>query len=91
MYVLSAFNKGADGVLISGCHPGDCHYLEGNFLARRKLYLVRDLLKFIGLESERLRMSWVSAAEGVKFAEVVDEFVEDIRLLGPQNRLKAKR
>ncbi|RLJ16602.1 hydrogenase iron-sulfur subunit [bacterium endosymbiont of Escarpia laminata] len=91
MYILSAFNKGADGVLISGCHPGDCHYMEGNYLARRKLYLVKELLQFIGLESERFRMSWVSAAEGVKFAEVVDEFVEDLRVLGPQNRLKAER
>jgi len=91
MFILSAFNKGADGVLISGCHPGDCHYMEGNYLARRKLYLVKELLQFIGLESERFRMSWVSAAEGAKFAEVVDEFVEDLRVLGPQNRLKAKR
>ncbi|MBL3528003.1 MAG: hydrogenase iron-sulfur subunit [gamma proteobacterium endosymbiont of Lamellibrachia anaximandri] len=91
MYILSAFNKGADGVLISGCHPGDCHYMEGNYLARRKLYLVKELLQFIGLESERFRMSWVSAAEGAKFAEVVDDFVEDLRVLGPQNRLKAER
>ena len=91
MYILSAFNKGADGVLISGCHPGDCHYMEGNYLARRKPYLVNNLLQFIGLESDRFRMSWVSAAEGGKFAEVVDDFVEDIRALGPQNRLAAPR
>jgi F420-non-reducing hydrogenase iron-sulfur subunit len=91
MYILSAFNKGADGVLVSGCHPGDCHYMEGNYLARRKLYLVKQLLQFIGLEADRFRMSWVSAAEGAKFAEVVDEFVGDLRALGPQNRLKAKR
>ncbi|EGV50290.1 MULTISPECIES: hydrogenase iron-sulfur subunit [sulfur-oxidizing symbionts] len=91
MYILSAFNKGADGVLVSGCHPGDCHYMEGNFLSRRKLYLVRNLLQFIGLESDRFRMSWVSAAEGAKFAEVVEEFVSDLRTLGPQNRLAAQR
>lgn len=90
LYVLSAFNKGADGVLVSGCHPGDCHYMEGNYLARRKLYLVKQLLQFVGLEAERFRMSWVSAAEGAKFAEVIDEFVGDLRALGPQNRLKAK-
>ena len=91
MFVLSAFNKGADGVLVSGCHPGDCHYMEGNYLARRKLYLVQNLLQFIGLEPDRFRMSWVSAAEGAKFAEVVDDFVSDIRKLGPQNKLKAER
>ena len=91
MFVLSAFNKGADGVLVSGCHPGDCHYLKGNFYARRKIYLVQKLLQFIGLESDRFRMSWVSAAEGVKFAGVVDQFVKDIKKLGPQTRLKAKR
>ncbi len=91
MFVLSAFNKGADGVLVSGCHPGDCHYLKGNFFARRKIYLVQKLLQFIGLENERFRMSWVSAAEGAKFAKVMDDFVQDIKKLGPQTRLKAKR
>lgn len=90
LYIFSAFNKGADGVLVSGCHPGDCHYMEGNYLARRKLYLVGQLLEFVGLEPERFRMSWVSAAEGAKFAEVIDEFVADLRKLGPQDRLKAK-
>ncbi|TAN45020.1 MAG: hydrogenase iron-sulfur subunit [Rhodospirillales bacterium] len=91
MFVLSAFNKGADGVLVSGCHPGDCHYLKGNFYARRKIYLVQKLLQFIGLENDRFRMSWVSAAEGAKFAQVMDDFVTDIKKLGPQTRLKAKR
>lgn len=91
MYILSALKKGADGVLVSGCHIGDCHYLEGNFLARRKLHLVKELLQFCGIEENRFRMSWVSAAEGAKFAEVVKEFVEDLRPLGPQEKLKAKR
>ncbi len=91
MFVLSAFNKGADGVLVSGCHPGDCHYLKGNFYARRKIYLVQKLLQFIGLENDRFRMSWVSAAEGAKFAQVMEDFVTDIKKLGPQTRLKAKR
>ena len=91
LYVLSAFNKGADGVLVSGCHPGDCHYMKGNFYARRKLYLVQKLLQFIGVEADRFRMSWVSAAEGSKFAQVVEDFVADVRTLGPQNKLKAKR
>jgi coenzyme F420-reducing hydrogenase delta subunit len=91
IYIMSAFKKGADGVLVSGCHPGDCHYMKGNFFARRRLYLVQKLLNFIGLEKDRFRMSWVSAAEGAKFAQVVDDFVRDIKALGPQRRLKAKR
>lgn len=90
MYILSAFKKGADGVLVSGCHPGDCHYMKGNYFARRRLYLVQKLLQFIGLEKDRFRMSWVSAAEGVKYAQVIEEFVRDIKLLGPQRKLKAK-
>jgi F420-non-reducing hydrogenase iron-sulfur subunit len=89
-YILTAFRTGADGVLVSGCHIGDCHYLEGNYLARRKLFLVKELLQFVGLEPERFRMSWVSAAEGAKFAKVVADFVSDLRLLGPQERLKAQ-
>jgi len=89
LYIMSAFNKGADGVLISGCHPGDCHYMEGNYQARRKIYLVQELLQFMGLEPDRFRMSWVSAAEGAKFAQVVETFVEDIKALGPQTRMRA--
>lgn len=88
MYILSAFNKGADGVLVSGCHIGDCHYIEGNFLARRKMQLIKELLEFIGVEPNRFRMSWVSAAEGAKFAQVVTDFVEDLKPLGPQEKLK---
>ncbi len=91
LYILSAFNQGADGVLVSGCHPGDCHYLKGNMFARRRLYLVQKLLKFTGLEPDRFRMSWVSAAEGAKYAEVVSDFVRDLKALGPQTKLKAER
>lgn len=90
-YILTAFRKGADGVLVSGCHIGDCHYLEGNYLARRKLFLVKELLQFVGLEPQRFRMSWVSAAEGAKYAKVVADFVSDLRPLGPQERLKAEQ
>ncbi|WP_295391264.1 hydrogenase iron-sulfur subunit [uncultured Thiodictyon sp.] len=90
-YILTAFRKGADGVLVSGCHLGDCHYLEGNYLARRKLFLVKELLEFIGLEPERFRMSWVSAAEGAKFAQVITDFVADLRPLGPQDKLQGQR
>jgi len=87
MYILSAFNKGADGVLVSGCHLGDCHYMEGNYLARRKIQLVKELLEFVGVEPNRFRMSWVSAAEGVKYAQVIRDFVEDLKPLGPQEKL----
>jgi len=88
MYILSAFNKGADGVLVSGCHIGDCHYIEGNFLARRKMHLIMQLIEFIGVEPNRFRMSWVSAAEGAKFAQVITDFVNDLKPLGPQEKLK---
>ncbi len=91
VYILSALNKGADGVLVSGCHPGDCHYIKGNYYARRKIYLVQKLIEFIGVEPERFRMSWVSAAEGGKYAEVVTDFVNDIKPLGPQEKLKVDR
>jgi len=91
LYVISAFTKGADGVLVSGCHPGDCHYMEGNYQARRKIYLLQKLVEFMGVEPGRFQMSWVSAAEGAKYAQVMDEFTEQVRLLGPQTKLKAKR
>ncbi|OHC76501.1 MAG: heterodisulfide reductase subunit MvhD [Rhodospirillales bacterium RIFCSPLOWO2_12_FULL_58_28] len=91
IYILSAFNKGADGVLVSGCHPGDCHYIKGNYYARRKIYLLQKLIEFIGVEPERFQMSWISAAEGAKYAEVVTNFTNVIRPLGPQKKLKVDR
>jgi coenzyme F420-reducing hydrogenase delta subunit len=91
LYIMSAFNKGADGVLVSGCHPGDCHYMEGNYQARRKIYLMKELLEFMGLEEDRFRMSWVSAAEGAKFAEIISDFVEDIKKIGPHTRMRAEK
>jgi len=90
LYILTAFKKGADGVLISGCHPGDCHYLEGNYYARRRITLLKNLLGYVGLEPERFQMSWVSASEGGKFAEIMTDFVEEIRPLGPQTKVKAE-
>jgi len=86
-FVLKAFQEGADGVLVSGCHPGDCHYIEGNYYARRKLTLLKDLLEFMGVDPERFQVSWVSASEGHKFAEVVTKFTEQIKTLGPQTKL----
>ena len=86
-FVLKAFQEGADGVLVSGCHPGDCHYIEGNYHAKRKLTLTTDLMEFIGVDPKRFQVSWVSASEGKKFAEVVTKFTAQIKELGPQNKL----
>ncbi|MCP4230956.1 MAG: hydrogenase iron-sulfur subunit [bacterium] len=88
LYVFSAFKRGADGVLVSGCHPGDCHYIKGNLYARRRLVLVKELLEHIGLEPERFRMSWVSAAEGAKYKGVITDFVADLKPLGPEDKLR---
>jgi F420-non-reducing hydrogenase iron-sulfur subunit len=83
LLIVNALQQGADGVLISGCHPGDCHYTQGNYFARRRFQLMRRLLEYVGIEPARVRMSWVSAAEGPKFTRVIREVVEDIRQLGP--------
>jgi coenzyme F420-reducing hydrogenase delta subunit len=88
LYIFSAFNKGADGVLVSGCHPGDCHYIKGNMYARRRIALVKKLLEHIGLEPERFQMSWVSAAEGTKYTQVIKDFVKMLKPLGPQTKLR---
>ncbi|MBI3946096.1 MAG: hydrogenase iron-sulfur subunit [Armatimonadetes bacterium] len=84
MFVLRALAQGADGVLVSGCHPGDCHYTAGNYHARRKFTVLRELLLFLGIEPERVQFSWVSAAEGKKWADVVNAVVADVRKLGPR-------
>jgi len=88
LYIFDAFNKGADGVLVSGCHPGDCHYIKGNYYARRRIALVKKLLEFIGLEPQRFQMSWVSAAEGIKYTQIISDFVADLKPLGPQTKLR---
>ncbi len=88
LYIFSAFNKGADGVLVSGCHPGDCHYIKGNFYARRRIALVKKLLEYVGLEPERFQMSWISAAEGIKYTQVIKDFVQELKPLGPQKKLR---
>lgn len=88
LYIFSALANGADGVLVSGCHPGDCHYIKGNMYARRRLALVKKLLEYIGLESERFQMSWVSAAEGTKFTQIIKELVKELKPLGPQTKLR---
>jgi len=88
IYILSAFNLGADGVLVSGCHPGDCHYIKGNMYARRRMAFLKELLPYLGLEPERFQMSWVSAAEGVKFTQIIKDFVAQLKPLGPQTYLR---
>ncbi|WP_456408774.1 hydrogenase iron-sulfur subunit [Caldithrix abyssi] len=82
-FVLDAFRKGADGVLLGGCHPGDCHYQEGNYKALRRYHLLQQLLKQMGIEKERLRLEWISASEGDKVKQVIDEMTETLRKLGP--------
>jgi len=90
LFVAQVLRSGADGVLISGCHPGECHYMKGNFLARRRFIIMRNLLEFIGIDPQRIRMSWVSASEGKKFADVISEVTEDIKQLGPLQSFKKK-
>ncbi|HVP26440.1 MAG TPA: hydrogenase iron-sulfur subunit [Candidatus Bathyarchaeia archaeon] len=80
---LEVFMRGADGIMILGCHPADCHYVEGNLHEERKVKMLKKLLSLTGLESERLRLDWVSAAEGQRFAQIITEFTEDIKKLGP--------
>ena len=82
-YILEAFQKGADGVFIGGCHPGDCHYQTGNYKTMRKIVLVKRLLSQLGISPQRLKLEWVSAAEGQRFAQVVTDFVAEVRELGP--------
>lgn len=87
LFVLYAFRQGADGVLIAGCHPGDCHYMQGNYIARRRLTLMRRLIDYVGIDPRRFRVSWVSASEGLKFADLIKETVEEIKMLGPMKQL----
>ncbi|WP_438314196.1 hydrogenase iron-sulfur subunit [Candidatus Caldatribacterium sp. SIUC1] len=82
LYILKALREGADGVLVSGCHPGDCHYLSGNYFARRKFLVLHELLALLGLR-DRVHFSWVSASEGQRFADVVKAVTEAVRSLGP--------
>jgi len=82
-YIMKAFLSGVDGVFIGGCHIGDCHYIKGNYYTRRRIMMVKKVLEVIGIEPERLRLEWVSAAEGAIFAEVMKEFTQQIKELGP--------
>jgi len=83
LLILKAFALGADGVLVGGCHPGDCHYMKGNLSARRRVTGLKPFLKAIGISSDRLRLQWIGASEGLKMAETISDFTETIRNLGP--------
>ena len=84
-FVFKAFAGGADAVLVSGCHPGDCHYISQNYKAMRRFYLLRRVLAQMGIEPGRLKLLWASAAEGAIFAREINKFVEEVRALGPLN------
>jgi F420-non-reducing hydrogenase iron-sulfur subunit len=83
VFVLKALSVGADGVLVLGCHPGDCHYIEGNYKALRRMVLLKKVLAQMGIEDERVRLDWVSAAEGARFASMINDMTEKVRALGP--------
>lgn len=87
LFILRALRQGADGVLVSGCHPGDCHYLSGNYFARRKFALLKNLLEYVGIEPGRVQFSWVSASEGGKFSQLVSEVTQEVKALGPNRKL----
>jgi F420-non-reducing hydrogenase iron-sulfur subunit len=87
LLILRAFLNGADGVLVAGCHPGDCHYQEGNYYTRRRIMMLKKVIEGCGLESNRLRLSWISASEGQKYAKVSTDFTKKIKELG-QNSAK---
>lgn len=91
LYVVNALQQGADGVLISGCHPGDCHYMEGNLYARRRLGILKELLSYIGIDPRRFHVSWVSASEGQKWKEIVQKAVDGAREAGPFNGFRRRQ
>ena len=82
-YVIKAVLEGADAVLISGCHPGDCHYINGNYKARRRVKLLKEILPRFGIDEGRLKLTWIGASEGVDFAETIREMVTEIKKIGP--------
>lgn len=87
LYIFKALQNGVDGVLVSGCHPGDCHYISGNLVARRKFALLKDFLVYLGMEPERVQFSWVSASEGGRFAQLIEKVTDEIRKLGPAKKM----
>jgi F420-non-reducing hydrogenase iron-sulfur subunit len=87
LYIIKALQEGADGVLVSGCHPGDCHYISGNLVARRKFAMLKSFLGYLGIEPERVQFSWVSASEGGRFAALIEKVVADVKNLKTKRKL----
>lgn len=86
-FILKSFQEGADGVLIAGCHPGDCHYSKGNYYTRRRLTMLGKLLEYVGIDPRRFKVKWISASEGGKFADVIKEMTENVKSLGRQHSI----
>ena len=91
LFIMRALYDGADGVLISGCHPGDCHYQTGNYYARRRLEIFKNLLYLTGIPQNRLKLAWVSASEGAQFSKLVTEITDDVKELGENEEFRAVR
>jgi coenzyme F420-reducing hydrogenase delta subunit len=91
LFIMRALYDGADGVLISGCHPGDCHYQTGNYYARRRLEIFKDLLSITGIPQKRLKLAWVSASEGAQFSKLVNEITDNVKELGKNREFRAFR
>jgi len=90
-FIVKALQQGTDGVLVAGCHPGDCHYISGNYVARRKFTIIKNFLEYIGIEKDRVQFAWISAAEGARFAQVIKEVTEKVKRLGPIRKLVKTR
>ena len=90
MFVVNALQQGVDGVIIGGCHPGECHYEQGNYLTRRRMTILKKILEYIGIDPRRVQMTWVSASEGGKFAQVIKNVTDDIKKLGPVRQFKRR-
>jgi coenzyme F420-reducing hydrogenase delta subunit len=84
-YVIKAFLEGADAVVVSGCHPGDCHYINGNYKARRRMKLLQEMLPLFGIQQQRIRLTWIGASDGIEFAQVMARFTDQIQRMGPLN------
>ena len=85
-FIIKSLQYGVDGVLVSGCHPGDCHYISGNLVARRRFAILKRILEFVGIEKGRVQFSWIAAAEGERFSQVIKEITEEIKTLGPNKK-----
>jgi len=90
IYILRAFEQGADGVLVTGCQPGDCHYITGNLMAEERIAKLKNVINILGLEEERLKLKWISTSEGVIFARTIAETVDELKKLGPSPFNKEK-